>query len=134
MSGSFLVPLFKKENALLSSLFKVRNDIHWKQPTSQAVSSLVEDLVCPICMRLLINPVFVKCSHRFCRECLQKVINWTQGNTAKCPQCMVPFKRDEELRIDLFTTEVLKEIAHSIGVKGVEGLNDYYERLEMEEI
>ncbi|XP_039652397.1 nuclear factor 7, brain-like [Perca fluviatilis] len=44
-----------------------------------------EDLCCPVCREVFRNPVFLSCSHSFCKDCLQR--SWTQKPTQECPVC-----------------------------------------------
>lgn len=43
----------------------------------------VQDLSCPICLRLIDNPMSTKCNHFYCSKC----INGALDNDNKCPQC-----------------------------------------------
>ncbi|XP_031159471.1 E3 ubiquitin-protein ligase TRIM39-like isoform X2 [Sander lucioperca] len=44
-----------------------------------------EDLCCPVCRDVFRNPVFLSCSHSFCKDCLQRW--WRQKPTQECPVC-----------------------------------------------
>ncbi|XP_071387842.1 E3 ubiquitin-protein ligase TRIM39-like [Centroberyx affinis] len=43
------------------------------------------DLSCPICHDIFNDPVILKCSHSFCKACLQKW--WTEKKIHDCPLC-----------------------------------------------
>ncbi|XP_072298829.1 zinc-binding protein A33-like [Eucyclogobius newberryi] len=48
-------------------------------------SRLEEDLTCPICHELFRDPVFLSCSHNFCKVCME---NWWKDKPKKtCPVC-----------------------------------------------
>ncbi|XP_031159473.1 zinc-binding protein A33-like [Sander lucioperca] len=49
------------------------------------VSRSEEDLCCPVCRDVFRNPVFLSCSHSFCKDCLQRW--WRQKPTQECPVC-----------------------------------------------
>ncbi|XP_028431623.1 nuclear factor 7, brain-like isoform X1 [Perca flavescens] len=44
-----------------------------------------EDLCCPVCREVFRNPVFLSCSHSFCKDCLQRW--WRQKQGRECPVC-----------------------------------------------
>ncbi|KAI1888773.1 hypothetical protein AGOR_G00172170 [Albula goreensis] len=44
-----------------------------------------EDLTCPVCFDIFKDPVVLKCSHSFCKTCLQKY--WEQTGSRVCPVC-----------------------------------------------
>ncbi|XP_056094546.1 E3 ubiquitin-protein ligase TRIM35-like [Rhinichthys klamathensis goyatoka] len=44
-----------------------------------------EDLSCPVCCDIFINPVLLSCSHSFCSSCIQRV--WENKTLKKCPVC-----------------------------------------------
>ncbi|XP_077089699.1 E3 ubiquitin-protein ligase TRIM17-like isoform X3 [Siphateles boraxobius] len=45
-----------------------------------------EDLSCPVCCDIFINPVLLSCSHSFCSSCIQRV--WENKTSFKeCPVC-----------------------------------------------
>ncbi|KAJ8372173.1 hypothetical protein AAFF_G00293900 [Aldrovandia affinis] len=48
-------------------------------------SLLEEELSCPVCTEIFTDPVVLKCSHSFCKACLQKC--WEQKRSRKCPVC-----------------------------------------------
>ncbi|KAM8968406.1 E3 ubiquitin-protein ligase TRIM17 [Sarcophilus harrisii] len=54
------------------------------------VKSLIEsfktELTCSICLDYFTDPVTVKCSHNFCRECLLQCMRGA-GDTLTCPEC-----------------------------------------------
>ncbi|XP_061584363.1 nuclear factor 7, ovary-like [Cololabis saira] len=48
-------------------------------------SVLEEELSCPVCRDVFSDPVFLPCSHSFCRSCLQR---WWRGkDVPECPVC-----------------------------------------------
>ncbi|KAJ8377788.1 hypothetical protein AAFF_G00251070 [Aldrovandia affinis] len=49
------------------------------------VSLLEEELSCPVCTDIFSDPVVLKCSHSFCKACLQKY--WGQKGSRECPIC-----------------------------------------------
>uniref|UniRef100_A0A674E8K9 RING-type domain-containing protein n=1 Tax=Salmo trutta TaxID=8032 RepID=A0A674E8K9_SALTR len=50
---------------------------------SAYLSSIEEDLSCPICCKTLREPVIFSCSHSFCRPCLEA--SWRQAGVQDCP-------------------------------------------------
>ncbi|XP_076155252.1 zinc-binding protein A33-like [Alosa pseudoharengus] len=49
-------------------------------------SSLLEqNLSCPVCRDIFQDPVFLLCSHSFCRHCL--LLSWKEKDTQECPVC-----------------------------------------------
>ncbi|XP_056094547.1 E3 ubiquitin-protein ligase TRIM35-like [Rhinichthys klamathensis goyatoka] len=44
-----------------------------------------EDLSCPVCCCIFINPVLLSCSHSFCSSCIQRV--WENNTLKECPVC-----------------------------------------------
>ncbi|XP_048843249.1 nuclear factor 7, brain-like [Brienomyrus brachyistius] len=50
-----------------------------------AASSLDEELCCAVCSDFFKDPVLLKCSHSFCRVCLQKF--WKENSSRECPLC-----------------------------------------------
>ncbi|KAJ8344012.1 hypothetical protein SKAU_G00313410 [Synaphobranchus kaupii] len=48
-------------------------------------SLLEEELSCPVCSDIFRDPVVLRCSHRFCKACLQQY--WEQKESRECPVC-----------------------------------------------
>ncbi|XP_034073045.1 E3 ubiquitin-protein ligase TRIM39-like [Gymnodraco acuticeps] len=48
-------------------------------------SRLEEDICCPVCQDVFRDPVFLSCSHSFCKACLQTW--WTGKEVKECPVC-----------------------------------------------
>ncbi|KAG7492498.1 hypothetical protein MATL_G00015360 [Megalops atlanticus] len=48
-------------------------------------SFLEEDLCCSVCFDVFKDPVLLKCSHSFCRVCLQQC--WKEKSSRECPIC-----------------------------------------------
>ncbi|XP_072559804.1 E3 ubiquitin-protein ligase TRIM35-like isoform X2 [Paramormyrops kingsleyae] len=48
-------------------------------------SSLDEELCCAVCSDFFKDPLVLKCSHSFCRVCLQKF--WKENSSRECPLC-----------------------------------------------
>ena len=67
-----------------------------------------KDDICSVCMCDFENPVITKCGHKFCKECLETVLNTARKN---CPVCrkvinsndMFKLGRQKELNIDPLT-------------------------------
>lgn len=54
--------------------------------SSRSSSMLEEELSCPICCEIFREPVVLKCSHSFCRACLQQFWNKKKARR-ECPVC-----------------------------------------------
>ncbi|XP_029996165.1 E3 ubiquitin-protein ligase TRIM39-like [Sphaeramia orbicularis] len=54
--------------------------------SSHSGSVLEEELSCPICCEIFKDPVVLKCSHSFCRVCLQQFWNKKKARR-ECPVC-----------------------------------------------
>ncbi|KAJ8357788.1 hypothetical protein SKAU_G00205820 [Synaphobranchus kaupii] len=48
-------------------------------------SLLEEELSCPVCTDIFRDPVVLRCSHSFCKACLQQY--WKQKESRECPVC-----------------------------------------------
>ncbi|XP_056094475.1 nuclear factor 7, brain-like isoform X2 [Rhinichthys klamathensis goyatoka] len=51
-----------------------------------------EDLSCPVCCDIFINPVLLSCSHSFCSSCIQRV--WENNTLKECPVCRTTSSND----------------------------------------
>lgn len=49
----------------------------------------MEDLICPVCVDVLREPVSLSCSHSYCRECLQLFADKSISKTKGCEQEMM---------------------------------------------
>ncbi|XP_022608359.1 tripartite motif-containing protein 35-like [Seriola dumerili] len=54
--------------------------------SSRSGSMLEEELSCPVCCEIFKEPVVLKCSHSFCRACLQQFWNKKKARR-ECPVC-----------------------------------------------
>nr|XP_011454006.2 TNF receptor-associated factor 6-B [Crassostrea gigas] len=71
-------------------------------------SDLDRKYLCPVCLSALHEPMQTSCGHRFCKTCIQGVINGRAN--AKCPVDNVVFKCNDELFEDkAFQREVLSQ-------------------------
>ncbi|XP_050949545.1 E3 ubiquitin-protein ligase TRIM35-like [Labeo rohita] len=48
-------------------------------------SSFEEDLLCPVCCDIFVNPVVLSCSHSICEDCIQRF--WENKKLKECPVC-----------------------------------------------
>ncbi|XP_041663833.1 E3 ubiquitin-protein ligase TRIM39-like [Cheilinus undulatus] len=71
-----------------------------------------EQLLCPICLDLLNQPVSTPCGHNFCRECIQGY--WQSANLSQCPVCKQRFYRKPELKVNTFISEVALQFKKSL--------------------
>ncbi|XP_049989330.1 E3 ubiquitin-protein ligase TRIM31-like [Alexandromys fortis] len=55
-------------------------------------SKLLEDVICPICMEILRNPVTIDCGHNFCLQCINQVGETTEN--LQCPLCKLPVNKN----------------------------------------
>uniref|UniRef100_A0A8C3HLY5 RING-type E3 ubiquitin transferase n=1 Tax=Chrysemys picta bellii TaxID=8478 RepID=A0A8C3HLY5_CHRPI len=61
-------------------------------PTAMASSvsglDMQEEVICPICLEYLTDPVSVDCGHNFCRGCVtQYCVEWAGRGSLMCPVC-----------------------------------------------
>lgn len=65
---------------------KVASALRPRAVSSRSGSVLEEELSCPICCEIFKDPVVLKCSHSFCRACLQQFWNKKKARR-ECPVC-----------------------------------------------
>ncbi|XP_028310721.1 tripartite motif-containing protein 35-like [Gouania willdenowi] len=68
------------QNPKMASLLRPR------AVSSRSGSELEEELSCPVCCEIFREPVVLKCSHSFCRACLQQFWNKKKAGR-ECPVC-----------------------------------------------
>ena len=54
--------------------------------------TLIDDLACPICFRLLYEPISLNCGHTYCRSCISKALSAKASQ--ECPVCRAPLMLD----------------------------------------
>ncbi|XP_036943939.1 tripartite motif-containing protein 35 [Acanthopagrus latus] len=65
---------------------KVASALRPRAVSSRSGSMLEEELSCPVCCEIFRDPVVLKCSHSFCRACLQQF--WNKKKVRReCPIC-----------------------------------------------
>ncbi|XP_041812299.1 E3 ubiquitin-protein ligase TRIM39 isoform X1 [Chelmon rostratus] len=65
---------------------KVASALRPRAASSRSGSMLEEELSCPVCCEIFKDPVVLKCSHSFCRACLQQFWNKKKARR-ECPVC-----------------------------------------------
>ncbi|XP_005942339.1 E3 ubiquitin-protein ligase TRIM39 [Haplochromis burtoni] len=65
---------------------KLNSFLRPRAVSSQSGSMLEDELSCPICCEIFKDPVVLKCSHSFCRACLQQFWNKKKARR-ECPVC-----------------------------------------------
>ncbi|XP_075936235.1 E3 ubiquitin-protein ligase TRIM39-like [Anarhichas minor] len=65
---------------------KVASALRPRAVSSHSGSVLEEELSCPVCCDIFKDPVVLKCSHSFCRSCLQQFWNKKKARR-ECPIC-----------------------------------------------
>ncbi|XP_036387721.1 nuclear factor 7, ovary-like [Megalops cyprinoides] len=78
------------------------------------LSVLEDELSCPVCCDIYRDPLVLRCSHSFCRACLEKI--WEKTEHAKCPVCSSGFSREEPV-----SNLVLKNTCESLLQEGSRG-------------
>lgn len=55
----------------------------------------MEDLTCPLCLKVFLDPVSISCGHTFCHICAKKAYK----KTRKCPICRVAFSLNQSIAV-----------------------------------
>ena len=74
-----------------------------------------KDSDCPICLNIMVEPVQLKCVHRFCLHCIKDVFAQTELLDEKCPICRadVDYKfQTKQMVVDTTFKEYLKSQFH----------------------
>jgi len=58
------------------------------------VDTVNENLMCPICRAVLVNPVTTPCDHTFCQQCIEDSLEHNES----CPLDRSPMPRDKKLK------------------------------------
>jgi len=96
------------ENILV--LFPFRNQIENAQEVDDNTFERIKSaLSCRICLEVYKDPVYTKdCMHRFCKQCIEKIIRSQQNKS--CPFCRTPLGSKRVLRNDYITENIINKI------------------------
>lgn len=70
----------------LPQITKVVSSLRPRAVSSRSSSMLEDELSCPVCCEIFKEPVVLKCSHSFCKACLQQFWNKKKARR-ECPIC-----------------------------------------------
>ena len=54
---------------------------------SQVKSVLEEEITCPLCLGIFVDPKRLPCDHIYCKACLQNLASRNVTATIPCPEC-----------------------------------------------
>ncbi|XP_067829828.1 nuclear factor 7, ovary-like [Heptranchias perlo] len=58
--------------------------------------SFREELLCPICLELFVDPVILRCGHNFCRQCVREYWQHRHLPAQCCPECRGEEQEEEQ--------------------------------------
>uniref|UniRef100_A0A8D2BDK8 RING-type domain-containing protein n=1 Tax=Sciurus vulgaris TaxID=55149 RepID=A0A8D2BDK8_SCIVU len=63
------------------------------------------EIICPVCLELIFNPIFLSCSHIFCFDCIRDWLTIRGDLVLTCPLCRRENKTPvmEELHVGALT-------------------------------
>ncbi|XP_072885714.1 tripartite motif-containing protein 60-like [Hemitrygon akajei] len=65
--------------------------------SEREMDGLIEELTCPICLEIFVDPVSLQCGHHFCSHCITHILGqFPEQNT--CPQCRHVFAEVKSAR------------------------------------
>ncbi|XP_053292842.1 E3 ubiquitin-protein ligase TRIM8a [Pleuronectes platessa] len=75
-------------------------DASWK-------NSLEEELLCPICLNVFVEPIQLPCKHNFCKDCISEA--WAKDNAAvRCPECNHNYSQKPALEKNFKLANIVK--------------------------
>ncbi|XP_068121858.1 E3 ubiquitin/ISG15 ligase TRIM25-like [Hyperolius riggenbachi] len=75
-----------------------------------ASTDLDQELECPVCLTIYTDPVILRCGHKICRECIDRVLDTQEGfGGYSCPECKIKFMERPTRRRNF----ALKKMQHS---------------------
>ncbi|XP_047677029.1 E3 ubiquitin-protein ligase TRIM47-like isoform X3 [Tachysurus fulvidraco] len=89
---------------------------------SSSLLFLFDQLLCPICVDVLTDPVTTPCGHNFCNSCLTQC--WDKNQHCHCPLCNQIFTKRPELKINTTLREVADHFKKKSGSDKPEVLCD----------
>ncbi|XP_074475116.1 E3 ubiquitin-protein ligase TRIM39-like [Sebastes fasciatus] len=66
-----------------------------------------EQLLCPICLDVLTQPVSTPCGHNFCMSCITSY--WNDVPVSQCPVCKETFLRRPDLKVNTFISQLASQ-------------------------
>lgn len=112
--------LFEDDSAKILSLFRKRTVANLNL-SQEKYEKLYENLSCTICRELYNNPVYLKCSHRFCKDCIEKYIR--SSDKKSCPNCRGALTTKRDLRNDYM---LISMITYAFG-----NVNDFKNKIDI---
>ena len=87
--------------------------------STRSKSMLEDELSCPVCCEIFTDPVVLKCSHSFCKSCLQQFWN-KKASKRECPVCRTKCSLQEPT-VSLALKNVCDTLLKEQGIKGSGG-------------
>lgn len=67
-----------------------------------------EELICPICLHVFVEPVQLPCKHNFCRGCIGEA--WAkESGLVRCPECNQAYNQKPNLEKNLKLTNIVEK-------------------------
>lgn len=67
-----------------------------------------EELICPICLHVFVEPVQLPCKHNFCRGCIGEA--WAKDSgLVRCPECNQAYNQKPGLEKNLKLTNIVEK-------------------------
>uniref|UniRef100_A0A8C6UH68 Uncharacterized protein n=1 Tax=Neogobius melanostomus TaxID=47308 RepID=A0A8C6UH68_9GOBI len=82
------------------------------QVASRSSTVSEDQLLCPICLDVFVQPATTPCGHNFCRSCLSSY--WAK-NPSTCPVCKEHFPQKPDLKVNTCISELVQQF-HSLQV------------------
>ncbi|XP_037112682.1 tripartite motif-containing protein 35 [Syngnathus acus] len=104
--------------------------------SSRSSSVLEEELSCPVCCEIFKEPVVLKCSHSFCRACLQQFWNKKKARR-ECPICRRKCSLTEptvSLALRNVADTFLVEQRRRADSAGATGLNGHWDEEQQQQV